>query len=157
MTSVHENQSPQPVVVVGSGGGRMSVSIDKFRGIPDDVRVQLKMQGFLNSDQLLEATRTPAGRQSMAKELGVDSSVDLEIANRADLARVKGVGGVFSDLLEHAGVDTVNELAIRRPENLYARLVAINGEKNLAGRAPTRQAVMDWVAQAKDLPRKLEY
>ena len=135
----------------------MSVSIDKFRGISDELKTQLKMQGFLNSDQLLEATRTPAGRKSIAEELGVESNVVLEIANRADLARVRGVGGVFSDLLEHAGVDTVRELAIRRPENLYSRLVTINGEKRLAGRAPTRQAVMDWVAQARELPRKLEY
>ena len=47
------------------------------------------------------------------------------MANRADLARVRGVGGVFSDLLEHAGVDTVREFAIRRPDNLYANLVEI--------------------------------
>jgi predicted flap endonuclease-1-like 5' DNA nuclease len=135
----------------------MSVSIDKFKNIPDELKVQLKMQGFLNSDQLLEATRTPTGRKTVAKKLGVDSNTILGVANRADLARVRGVGGVFSDLLEHAGVDTVKELAIRRPENLYAKLVEINAEKNLAGRAPTQNAVEDWVAQAKDLPRKLEY
>jgi predicted flap endonuclease-1-like 5' DNA nuclease len=135
----------------------MSISIDKFRGIPDDLKVQLRLQGVLNSDQLLEATKTPADRKSFAEQFGVDSNIILEMANRADLARVRGVGGVFSDLLEHAGVDTVRELAIRRPDNLYAKLVEINTQKSLAGRAPTQTAVMDWVAQAKDLPRKLEY
>ena len=60
----------------------MSVSIDKFKNIPDELKVQLKMQGFLNSDQLLEATRTPTGRKTVAKKLGVDSNTILEVANR---------------------------------------------------------------------------
>jgi len=43
----------------------------------------------------------------LAEHAGVESRAILELANRADLARVRGIGGVFSDLLEQAGVDTV--------------------------------------------------
>ena len=68
-----------------------------------------------------------------------------------------GIGGVFSDLLEHAGVDTVKELATRRPDNLYTTLIETNAGKRFAGRAPTRNAVESWVAQAKKLPPVLEY
>ena len=93
----------------------------------------------------------------MAEKAGVTTGIILELANRADLARVQGIGGVFSDLLEHADVDTVKELATRRPENLYAKLVEINTQQKLAGRAPTRNAVDNWVAQAKELPTVLEY
>ncbi len=135
----------------------MSVQINKFKGISYELKIQLRKQGFNNSDQILEATRTPAGRQSVAESLGVDSQVVLELANRADLARVKGIGGVFSDLLEQAGVDTVKELATRRPDNLHAKLLEINSEEELAGRTPTLKAVQDWVTQAGELPRMLQY
>ena len=135
----------------------MTTIIDKLRGTSSELKTRLKEQGFYNSDQLLEATRTAAGRKSVAQLVGVDTQTILELANRADLARVRGIGGVFSDLLEQAGVDTVKELATRRPDNLHARLVQINTKTAVAGRSPTLKAVEAWVAQAKELPRMLEY
>ena len=66
----------------------------------------LKLHGIGDSDQLLKAALTPAARQDLAKAMGVETTVILELANRADLARVKGIGEVFSDLLEQAGVDS---------------------------------------------------
>jgi predicted flap endonuclease-1-like 5' DNA nuclease len=135
----------------------MAVSIYKLRGISNELKNKLKKQGFNNSDQLLETARVPAKRRSLAESIGVETSVILELANRADLARVHGIGGVFSDLLEHAGVDTVKELATRRPDNLYAKLVEINQQSALAGRLPTPKVVKAWVTQAKELPEVMEY
>ena len=93
----------------------------------------------------------------MAAYAGVEPRIILELANRADLARIRGVGGVFSDLLEHAGVDTVKELATRRPENLHAKMAETNAQEKLASRTPTLNAVQDWVTQAKELPKLLEH
>jgi predicted flap endonuclease-1-like 5' DNA nuclease len=81
----------------------------------------------------------------------------LELANRADLARIRGIAGVFGDLLEHAGVDTVRELATRNPDNLHAALVETNEREHVAGRLPNAAMVADWVAQAKELPPGIEY
>jgi len=135
----------------------MAVLIIKLRGLTVELEAKLLERGIRTSDQLLEAARTPDGRKELATYAGVEPRVILELANRADLARVKGIGGVFSDLLEHAGVDTVKELATRRPDNLYVKLIETNARERLAGRAPTRRAVQAWVAQAKDLPTVLEY
>jgi len=135
----------------------MAISIGKLRGMSAEVAAKLKEQGISNSDQLLEAARTPAGRKALAEHAGVESRAILGVANRADLARVRGIAGVFSDLLEHAGVDTVKELATRNPDNLHAKLAEINAEKKLAGRTPDLGMVKDWVAQAKELPKLLEY
>jgi predicted flap endonuclease-1-like 5' DNA nuclease len=117
----------------------------------------LLQRGIRTSDEFLEVARSSAGRKGLVESLGVDPSIILELANRADLARVNGIGGVFSDLLEHAGVDTVKELATRRPDHLYAKLVETNANKRFAGRAPTRNAVDSWVTQAQELPVVLEY
>lgn len=135
----------------------MGVQVTKLRGIPHDLKLDLQERGFRNSDQILAVARTPNERKLLAEQLGIESEIVLHLANRADLARVSGIGGVFADLLEYAGIDTVKELATRHPNNLHAKLVEINSEVNLAGRAPTLKAVESWVMQAKELPKALEY
>jgi predicted flap endonuclease-1-like 5' DNA nuclease len=135
----------------------MSVAILKLKGISLQLETMLRDLGVSNSDQFLETARTPSARKALAVQLGIEPRTVLELANRADLARVKGIGGVFSDLLEQAGVDTVKELATRRADHLYAKLVEVNAETKAAGRLPTQNAVRGWVAEAKTLPRVLEY
>jgi predicted flap endonuclease-1-like 5' DNA nuclease len=129
----------------------------EMRGITVDISAKLKEKGLKDIDLYLEAVKTPKQRKELAKELGIDEKAVLELANRADLARVKGIGKVFADLLENAGVDTVKELAKRIPENLLAKLLEVNKDKTVSGRQPTLDMVQDWVAQAKELPKILEY
>lgn len=135
----------------------MKISITKLRGLSAAHATELKGMGIYYSDQLLKAAQTPADRAALAEKLGVESQVILELANRADLSRVRGVAGVFSNLLEEAGVDTVKELAMRNPGNLLAKMVEVNAQMTIAGRNPAMDEVMSWVAQAKALPRMLEY
>jgi len=135
----------------------MGVAISKLRGLDDALAGKLKAEGFKDSDQFLEAVSKPKGRKELAAKCEVDTKVILELANRADLARLDGVSGVFGDLLEVAGVDTVKELATRRPDNLHKKIVDTNAEQKVAGRNPTMADVEGWVAQAKELPKTLEY
>ena len=89
----------------------MTVSVKELRGSTPTLAEKLKESGVGNNEQLLAAAATPAQRKVLAASCGCDARVILELANRADLARIKGVSGVYSDLLEKAGVDTVKELA----------------------------------------------
>lgn len=127
------------------------------RNLSIELDGKLKARGIKNSDQLLESVKTPVARRELAKELGIAPGEVLEMANRADLARIKGIGEVFADLLENAGVDTVKELSKRLPENLHAKLAEINAQKKVSQRTPTLDMVKDWVTQAKELPKILEY
>ena len=88
---------------------------------------------------------------------GINVKLILEWANRADLARIKGVSTQYSDLLEAVGVDTVPELAQRNAQNLHRTMVSTNESKELVRRLPTAGQVQDWVEQAKSLPRVLAY
>ncbi len=81
----------------------------------------------------------------------------MEWVNHSDLFRIKGVGSEYSDLLEEAGVDTVVELAKRKPENLVEKMAEINAAKKLVRKLPVLSQVADWVEQAKALPRAIEY
>jgi len=135
----------------------MATLLGQLKGMTTELEDKLRAQGIYNSDQLLAAVRTPADRKALAEKAGVETRVVLELANRCDLARVKGIGGVFSDLLEHAGVDTVKELATRNPDNLHLKILEVNAAKNLSGRVPTLLMVRGWIDQAKQLAPALEY
>jgi hypothetical protein len=135
----------------------MKKPVGELRGGSDEIVAKLKGEGISDSDQLLEAGKKPSGRKSLAGICGCDTRTILELVNRADLARIKGVGGAYSDLLEKAGVDTVKELRTRRPDNLHAKIIEVNSEHKYTTQPPTAAAVEDWVAQAKELPPMVEY
>lgn len=135
----------------------MSTPITIFKDLPAEVVAVLRARGIHTRDQFLDACATPAQRREVAQASAVDDRTLLSFANRADLSRVRGVGHLFSALLEEAGVDTVKEMARRRAENLHAAIVEVNRTKKLCKRAPNRAMVQDWVAQARRLPPKLEY
>jgi predicted flap endonuclease-1-like 5' DNA nuclease len=99
----------------------------------------------------------PKGRVEIAERSGISSKLILEWVNHIDLYRVKGVGSEYADLLEAAGVDTVVELATRNPANLFEKLSAVNEEKKLVRRLPVATQVEEWVEQAKQLPRVINY
>jgi predicted flap endonuclease-1-like 5' DNA nuclease len=135
----------------------MSLTLGELRGVTNAVLNALKGQGLSDSDSLLEAAKTPQSRKALASAANIDSTVILELANRADLARIKGIGRVYSDLMEEAGVDTVKELAKRVPAKLHARLIEINSVRQFTQRPPSVEQVSDFVEQAKKLPATLEY
>jgi len=135
----------------------MSTALKDLKGATEVIVAKLKERGISDNEKLLEAGAAPAGRKDLASHCGCDTRVILELCNRADLARIKGVSGVYSDLLEKAGVDTVKELATRRPDNLHAKIVETNEAEKLTERPPNGAAVEDWVNQAKALPKILTY
>ena len=95
-------------------------------------------------------------QRSQVDALGLQERVVLG-DHPLDLARVKGIGVKYSDLIEQAGVDTVPELAQRNPANLTAKLAEVNEEKHLVEEVPSEKQVESWVAQAKELPRVITY
>jgi len=118
---------------------------------------KLSAIGITTTQKLLKQGATPKGREELAQKTGISGNLILEWVNHADLFRVKGIAEEYSDLLEEAGVDTVPELAQRNPENLYAKLVEVNGQKKLVRQLPSQRQVADWVAQAKTMPRMIHY
>lgn len=134
----------------------MAYPIEKIEGIGPAFGEKLRAVGVKDTAVLLERAATPKGRGALAETTGIAPKLILEFANRADLMRVKGIGEEFSDLLEAAGVDTVPELAQRKPENLLAAIEKSDAAKRVR-RLPNLAEVKAWVEAAKTLPRVLEY
>jgi predicted flap endonuclease-1-like 5' DNA nuclease len=131
--------------------------IIEVEGIGETFAKALHDAGVPTIEALLESAASPQGRQELAAKTGVSPQRVLEWVNRADLMRINGVGSEFSDLLEHAGVDTVKELARSRADNLHAKLEEINDAKHLVRRTPSTKEVERWVQEAKTLPAKVTH
>lgn len=127
-------------------------NIIDIEGIGPVYAQKLTDAGIGTIEALLREAGSARGRKSLAESSGIDASHLLEWVNRADLMRIKGVGSEYSDLLENAGVDSVKELATRRPDNLHAKMLEVNAAKKLVRRTPTLGEVERWVAEAKSLP-----
>lgn len=128
-----------------------------IEGIGEVYAGRLKAAGVATTQALLEMGATPKGRKEIAEKADISDALILEWVNHVDLFRIKGVGEEYSDLLEEAGVDTVPELALRNAENLLEKMTAVNAEKNLVRRLPVLSQVVDWIEQAKQLPRVITY
>lgn len=134
----------------------MTVKVHELKGISTELADALKAAGIDNSAKLLAAVGQAADRKTLAAKHGVDAHHLLELANRADLARIKGVGAVYSDLLENVGVDTVVELRTRNADNLFAK-IGESAEKLGIKRVPRIEEVRDWIEQAKQLERAVHH
>jgi len=128
-----------------------------IEGIGEAYELILKEAGVTSIEKMLEACASKKGRTELAKKADINEKLILKWANHADLMRIKGVGGEYSELLEAAGVDTVPELATRKAENLYKKMVEVNEQKKLVRKLPTAKQVEDWTKQAAALPRILQY
>ena len=131
--------------------------VEEIEGIGPVLGEKLRTAGINTVDKLLENAATKKQRQSLAEETGISEKQILKFTNMADLFRLNGVGQEYAELLEVAGVDTVPELAQRNATNLTAKMEEVNAAKNLTRKTPSATEVEKWIAQAKELPRVIEY
>jgi len=130
--------------------------VEELRGATPWLSAMLRGYGVEDSEELLATCGPTSGRAAMAEQIGVEERRLLELCNRADLVRIRGVGRVYSDLLEFAGVDTVMELAQRNADNLFAKMEEVAGQHSVR-RLPRPVDVHNWVAQAKKMDRRVFY
>ena len=107
-----------------------------------------------NSDLGRASGRLPqqAGeRRRLSERTGLPERQLQRFVNRADLMRIRGVGGDFAELLVASGVRTVRDLSRRRSLNLALKMSAVNAEKKLSRRAPSPSMVERWIASAQEL------
>jgi len=128
-----------------------------IEGIGETYEAKLNEAGINSMEELLTACTTKKGRKDLAEKTGITEKLILKWANHADLNRIKGIGGEYAELLEAAGVDTVPELGQRKADNLYAKMLEQNEAKKLVRKMPSPKQVAEWIQQAADLPRVLQY
>ncbi len=127
----------------------MSDPISKVRGMTPELHTKLEAEGIKNTAQLLGHATTGRQGAELAHRVGTTSQVIKELANRADLMRLKGVGEALSHLLEEAGVNSCKELQHRKADNLHKTLVDLQAKQKLAHHTPTVEEISVWITEAK--------
>ena len=73
--------------------------LSDIEGIGAAYAWKLKSCGVNTLEQLLAKGGTPAGRKVLTEGSGISDKLILDWVNRADLARIKGIGGEYAGLL----------------------------------------------------------
>ncbi|SFF10891.1 DUF4332 domain-containing protein [Thermoflexibacter ruber] len=129
----------------------MAYKIIDIEGIGPVYAEKLEKVGVKTVEKLLETGASKKGREKLAEDTGIDESRILSWVNMADLFRIKGVSSQYAELLHAAGVDTVKELKHRKAENLHAKMIEVNNEKNLVNQIPSLSMVEGFIKQAAEL------
>jgi predicted flap endonuclease-1-like 5' DNA nuclease len=135
----------------------MAYNVIDIEGIGATYAEKLNQLGIKTTDDLLAQGGNKKGREKIAAGTGIPESLILTWVNHADLFRIKGVAGQFSELLEAAGVDTVKEFAHRKAENLHAKLVETNEKFGLSGKIPSIDSLSQMIEQAKKLESRVSH
>ncbi|MGH8905919.1 MAG: DUF4332 domain-containing protein [Egibacteraceae bacterium] len=135
----------------------MATNLEDIEGIEPTHASKLRDAGVSSVEALLQTGSTRAGRTELAERTGISHDLILRWVNHADLFRIRGVAGEYSELLEAAGVDSVPELARRNPDNLAEALAQTNDEHKLVRQVPTAKQVAGWVSEAKTLQRAVHH
>ena len=129
------------------------MKIEDLEGVGPVLGAKLRAANVQTTDDLLAAAGPAAGRRALADATGIGAQQLLRWTNHVDLYRISGIGSEYADLLEASGVDSCAELAQRNPANLATTMAEANAARNLVRRLPTEATIVEWIEQAKGLPK----
>ncbi len=122
-----------------------------MKGISAEVLEKLHAHGLKYTQQLLDQGKSQQQREELAQHVGVSPQVLRELVGRADLMRLRGVGGDLSMLLKEAGVLSCKALQQQSVERLHKRLGELHIGQKIAYHAPSRAQVRSWINEAQQL------
>ena len=131
--------------------------ISNVEGIGRVYATRLANIGVSTFEALLKRGASKKGRKNIADKCGIPEDDILRCVKKADLARIKGIGSQYADLLEVVGVDSVPKLAQRKAGNLHNKMMEVNAEENVVSQLPAEPKVKDWVKQAQELDKVVTY
>jgi hypothetical protein len=147
--------------------GNPSYPIGQIAGIDTASLEKLRAARVRTTAGLLKAAKDAKGRKHLSDLTGIPVTDILDLVNRADLMRVKGLGGDYTCLLRGVGVDTLRALRHRNPKHLAEKMAAENAKRldkkarNRNARAvqllPSEKAIQKWIERARELSLKITY
>ena len=131
--------------------------LNKIEGIGAVFAQRFALLGIETLDDLLAAGKTYEDRKQLAAKVCITTRNVERWVSQADLARVKGIGEEYAELLRVAGIGSVKDLANSDPRNLLNELRELNRHHNKrVKRLPAISRVEGWVQKAGTIPTVVE-
>ncbi|HEC04607.1 MAG TPA: DUF4332 domain-containing protein [Thiothrix sp.] len=131
-------------------------SIDVIEAIEETDSKRLNKLGIKTTVELLQKASGKEEIALLAKSLGKESWVVRSWASVADLLRVQSVDAVDAELLELAGIATVQSLSRANVDKLVESTKVIHRHVGKTTAAPNAQSVAIWIQNAAKLEPMLE-
>jgi len=125
--------------------------INIMKGVPSEYIEQIQAQGVKYTQQLLERGKTPQQREELAQQSNVPVQTIHSLVGRADLMRLRGVGGDLSLLLQEAGILSCRSFQEQDAERLHKRLAELHIGRRIAYHAPSKAQVRSWMNESREL------
>jgi predicted flap endonuclease-1-like 5' DNA nuclease len=119
-----------------------------IEGIGEKYAEKLVVAGITSTDQLAERAASAEDRQALAEATGIGEKLLERWVNMIGLMRLTGIGPEFAELLEGAGISTLQLLAKQEPAELHDRLTAFNEKTPKVRRLPSRNRLAEWIKAA---------
>ena len=133
-----------------------ATDLTEIKSLNDEYVPSLREAGITTRAALLEKGMSPEGRSEIAAKTGIPAMLILHWVRHADLLRLNGMSGIYAELLDAAGVDSVTTLTKCTAETLHQKFLDVNAAKRLSRILPILAQIRDWIEQAKQLPRTSE-
>ncbi len=135
------------------------VPLKKMIGVDPEQIERLAAVGVKNTKQLFERARSKQDRAELSRLANVPDDVMLELVKLSDLVRAAYVGPVYARIIYETGADTLEKLAECSPEELLARMHAVNEEKKLTKSALPKsvEEMVLFLDIVKMIPKVIEY
>ena len=128
-----------------------SYDVEEIEGIGKNYGKKLRDLGILTTEQLLNQCCNLDGRISVAEQIGIEDFVVHKWVSMADLMRVNGIAGQFSELMVYAGIDSTQNLGQQNAAALHSKLSASNQEQSRVKTLPDEASLGHMINQAKSL------
>ena len=97
---------------------------------------------IIDTEKGPEATEITLG---WAADSEVDESIVEKMTDVDDIAELKGIGPKYQELLLAVGVDSIQQLASEKPDDLFNRLNEVNVGQQITKRLPTLENIESWI------------
>lgn len=126
--------------------------VEDIEGIGDGFGRRLRAEGIDTTDKLLVLLNEADGRRRVCAACEVDETTASSWATMADLMRVPGIRGQWSELLWRCKVADVPSLGRQQTTTLLEKMKAVNAEEHRVSELPGERRLAHWIVEAKRMP-----
>lgn len=125
--------------------------VEDIEGIGKGFGKRLRADGIATVEKLLDACTTDDGVKRVSRSADVDEHTVKTWGIMADLMRIRGLGGQWSELLWRCGVTSVQDLAKRDVATLMTRMAEVNEDEHRVAELPGEHRVAQFIEEAARL------
>lgn len=129
-----------------------TTDLTEIKNLDDEHVRKLRQAGITTRASLLDKGSSIEGRSDISNETGIPLPLIVQWVRHADLLRLNGMSGIYAELLDAAGIDSVSDLTKCTAETLHQKFLDVNAAKRLSRILPILAQIRDWIEQAKGLP-----